>query len=117
MKVVYVAHPLGHGEDREANRAEAAKWVAHLALVADVAPVADWIILSGEWPESMREHGLAIDKALIERCDGIALCGPRVSSGMQIELEHAMSRGLRVFRLEGKGTAELDELRAWAKEP
>lgn len=96
MKVVYVAHPLGMGEDREQNRRNAALWVAWLAEHYGIAPVADWIVLSGVWPESMRELGLKIDLALIERCDEIWLVGGRVSPGMQIELEEARRLGKTV---------------------
>lgn len=88
MKLVYIAHPLGHGPDREANRERAARWVAW-AADQGVAPVADWIILSGQWSEDRRDDGLAIDFALIERCDEVWLCGDRVSPGMLAEANHA----------------------------
>ncbi len=94
--MVYIAHPLGAGPDREANRSRAARWVAWAAAAHSVAPIADWIILSGEWSEDMRELGLAIDCALVERCDEVWLVGGRVSPGMQIEAARAKARGLRV---------------------
>jgi hypothetical protein len=95
MKVVYICHPLA-GPDREQNRANAAKWVAWAALHRGVAPIADWIILSGELSEDHRELGLAIDLTLIERCDELWLCGPRISPGMQIEWSRADELGLIV---------------------
>lgn len=97
MKVVYIAHPLGSGPNREENRSSAAKWVAWAASKG-VAPVADWIILSGQWEESphLRAIGLAIDVALVKRCDEIWLCGKRISDGMRIELEAAKAEGLTV---------------------
>lgn len=96
MKVVYVAHPLGAGADRERNRANAQRWVAWFAKHYNVAPVADWILLSGEWDESMREQGLAIDMALIERCDEVWLCGGRISAGMALEEAKAVALGKTV---------------------
>ena len=97
MKVVYIAHPLGGGADREANRARAARWVAWAGMQG-VAPVADWIILSGQWDESPenRERGLRIDVALVSRCDEFWLCGDRVSHGMSIEANAATLSGVTV---------------------
>lgn len=95
--VCYVAHPLGHGEDRERNRQNAMRWCAYLAEFQGVAPVADWIILSGVWSEDMRESGLAIDAALIERCDELRLVGGRISPGMQLEADFARSLGIPVI--------------------
>ena len=115
MKVCYIAHPLGHGEDRERNRANAQKWCAYLAEHHGIAPVADWILLSGEWTEDKRELGLTIDKALIERCDEVWMVGGRVSPGMQIEADHARALGkpvrdLTCFGYEAFVCDELDEL-------
>lgn len=101
MKVVYVAHRLGAGPDREENRKRAQKWVGYIAANYDVAPIADWILLSGEWDESMRERGLAIDFALIERCDEVWLVGDNVSPGMRMEANHAATLGKPVLDLTG----------------
>ena len=97
MKVVYIAHPLGGGDDREANRARAARWVAWAGMHG-VAPVADWIILSGQWDETPehRERGLRIDVALVARCDELWLCGNHVSHGMSIEANAAALAGVTV---------------------
>jgi hypothetical protein len=90
VRIVYVAHPLGSGPDREANRANAAKWCAWVAMQG-FAPVADWIVLSGVLDESAdnRTLGLRIDLALIARCDEVWLVGGRVSPGMRIEADEA----------------------------
>jgi hypothetical protein len=86
---VYVAHCLNAptAEERESNRREAARWVAWLAGRYLVAPVADWILLAGEWPETPehRSTGLAIDRVLVELVARIVLVGPRVSEGMRFE--------------------------------
>lgn len=105
MKVVYVAHPLGSGEDRERNRCNAAKWCAWLAKTYDVAPVADWITLSGEWDESPtnRDLGLRIDVELVKRCDEIIMVGGRVSPGMAIEANAARMHGILVTDLTHLG--------------
>ena len=95
MRVVYVCHPLGGGEDRERNRINAAKWVAWIARTYDVAPIADWIILSGEWNEAPqnRARGLAIDLTLVARADEVWLVGGRVSPGMQMEADEGKRLG------------------------
>lgn len=103
MRVVYVAHPLGHGEDRERNRANAAAWCGYLAKQHRIAPVADWIVLSGVWSEDDRDMGLAIDFRLIERCDALWLVGGRVSPGMALEAEYARERHIEVVDLTPLG--------------
>lgn len=95
MKLIYIAHPLGAGAEREANRARAARWVDWAARCG-AAPVATWITLSGMWGEDRRELGLAIDCALAERCDEVWLVGGRVSEGMRIEAAAAERAGVTV---------------------
>jgi len=97
-KIVYIAHCLGDGPDRAANCARASKWVAW-AADQGVAPVCTWIVLAGQWSEQRREEGLAIDCALIGRCDEVWLCGPRVSPGMNVEASHAKKVGVPVYVL------------------
>jgi hypothetical protein len=106
--VVYVAHPLGSGPDREANRKAAAGYCAKIAELG-YAPVADWIILSGEWDESKRELGLACDFALIERCHALWMVGPRVSPGMALERGHAERCGVPVLDFTGDRWAFAEE--------
>ena len=93
---VYVAHPLNAptAAEREQNRARAARWVAWLADRYLVAPVADWILLAGEWPETpeRRAVGLEIDRRLVELCGTIVLVGRRVSDGMRFEASWARER-------------------------
>lgn len=92
MKVVYIAAPLAAPtrEEMDENRARAARWVAWAALQG-VAPVATWIVLSGELSETQenRELGLAVDCATVERCDELWYVGGRVTSGMTKEGGHA----------------------------
>lgn len=98
--VIYIAHPLGADEAREANRARASRWVAWAALHHSVAPVATWITLAGEWSEcaELRYRGLDIDCALIERCDEVWLVGGRISPGMQIEADLDLAGSLTSVR-------------------
>src|SRR5690606_37063267 len=85
------------------NRLKASVWCAWIASTFRVATVADWIILSSHLPETPenREFGLECDKALIERCDELWLCGEVMSSGMAIEAEHARRSGLSVWDFIG----------------
>jgi len=94
MKIIYIAAPLGSGPDREQNRVNASKWVAWVAAQGH-APVADWVILSGEWSETPenRARGLACDFALIARVDELWLVGGRISRGMKAEADEAIRLG------------------------
>lgn len=111
MRVCYVAHPLGSGEDRARNLANAAKWCAWLAKTYGIAPVADWIVLAGQWDESPenRDRGLSIDVELVKRCDELIMVGGRISPGMAIEANAARMHGLLVTDLTHLGY----EVPAW----
>jgi len=104
--VIYVAHPLAAptSEERQRNRANAARWVAWVAAQG-YAPVATWITLSGQWEETeeSREFGLLIDCTLVERCDAVWLVGGRISSGMRREADHALAHGIPVVDLTHYG--------------
>jgi len=84
---VYVAHPLGEGQARDANRARASFWVAWLSERYFVAPVCTWITLAELWDESRRDMGLEIDRALVELVGTVVLCGDHVSPGMRLEAQ------------------------------
>lgn len=110
-KAVYIAHPLGaEHETRIRNREAAAKWVAW-AGDHGVCPMASWITLSGEWPETdeYRAKGLSMDFAQILRCDELWLCGPEVSAGMAMERDFAESYAIRVRDLTGLSPAAAAE--------
>lgn len=97
--VAYVAHPLGSGEDREQNRANAAKWCAWIVQNLGVAVCADWIILSGEMEETPenRSLGLDCDFSQIYICHLFISCGGRHSPGMVQERDVALRAGLPAF--------------------
>lgn len=105
MKVCYVAHPLGAGEDRARNIVNATKWCAWLAKTYRIATVADWIVLASQWDETPenRELGLAIDVELVKRCDELIMVGGRISAGMAIEANAAREHGLIVTDLTHLG--------------
>lgn len=90
----------------------------HAALSANVKRAGRWLSwLRGSFPEttfiapriaaamcgaddadpSQREAGIVDACAVIERCDGIVLCGPRVSIGMTREVHHGLQVGNRML--------------------
>lgn len=118
LPLVYVAHPLNAAtpDGMATNRFNGARWCAWLARYCGVAPQAPWIVLSSVWTEEEgRELGLECDKATIARCAALILTGPRVSSGMQVEIDFARSIGVPVVDLTGYGVpvapeGEMEEL-------
>lgn len=77
----------------EANLERALRWLAWLRRsFPETTFIAPWIAtimsLDGDDSPDLREAGLVDDCAVVERCDGIALCGGRISSGMRREEEH-----------------------------
>lgn len=104
MNLVYIAHILtgdGTPEDQQANRERASRWCAWAARKG-VSPVATWIVLSSQWPETPenRSLGIACDLAAIERCNELWVCGEigddDRSKGIQAERDHALKRGVSV---------------------
>lgn len=102
-KVVYMAHPLGDGEQRAVNVLNASQWFGFLCSNFKVAVTADWILIASIWKEDRRELGLEIDKAIVRKCDEIWLVGGRISPGMAIERDVAISCGITVRDLTGFG--------------
>lgn len=114
-QVLYVAAPLAPSEEEiviaaeggpvatredaircatSANVGRAMRWLSWLRRsFPETTFIAPWIaaVLSGEddADPAQREAGLVDDCAVVERCDGIVLCGPRISSEMRREMEHA----------------------------
>lgn len=105
LKVVYIAHPLGSGPDRESNRQNAARWCVWALREKGVSPIADWITLSGLLPETPenRRLGLLADCAAVCVVDEVWLVGGRVSPGMQCEADIARMVGKPVIDLTHLG--------------
>lgn len=104
--VLYMAHPLGAPEAAgvRANLERAMRWLAWLRRTfPETTFIAPWIatVLAGadEHDPVQREAGLVDDCAVVERCDGIVLCGGRESSGMTREA----TRARRAWDLTGLG--------------
>lgn len=85
MIQVYCAHPLTAPtrEGIDENRRRAAKWAAWLWRQG-FSVQCSWIVCTGELEETdeNRELGLKSDCEQVSRCDIMALCGPKISSGM-----------------------------------
>lgn len=109
MIVVYVAHALGNGEDRELNRRRASYWAAWIAWEFRVSISADWIILSGEWPETpeFRQIGLAADLEMVRRADQVWCVGEKMTDGMRAEAMAGLEWGKTIRDLTGLSTAEI----------
>lgn len=129
-RVFYVAHPLGAAsrDGLEHNLLAAGRWLTWLRRSFPATTlIAPWIagVLSGEddADPAQREAGIVDAEAVIPRCDGIVLCGPRRSSGMERELAAGdQVIGFEVVDLVGRLWAEAPQeplpqptdFRAWA---
>lgn len=76
-----------------ANLDRAMAWLSWLRRsFPETTFIAPWIciVLSGDDDSdpAVRERAMQDNFAVIERCDGIVLCGPRISEGMRREMEH-----------------------------
>lgn len=72
------------------------RWLNWFRVFPETTFIAPWIasIMAGgdDSDPKQREAGLVDDCAVVERCDGIVLCGGRISSGMRREMEHGRRR-------------------------
>lgn len=150
-RVLYVAHPLAptpeevarltsencvadcQASARDALRRNidlALRWLAWLrASFPDGTFIAPWIAtvmsLHGDDSPELREAGLRDDCATVERCDGIVLCGSRVSSGMAREADHWLDShdyeraawGPEAFRVDAAPLAVFDLTKLGLREP
>lgn len=78
-----------------ANIDRAMRWLDWLRRAfPETTFTAPWIasILAGadDSDPAQREAGMRDNEAIIERCDGIVLCGGRVSTGMRREMDHGI---------------------------
>jgi hypothetical protein len=100
-RVIYLCHPVSGAV--ESNLAAARRW---LRWIYDTQPgvtvVCQWILDCEVLDDSNPDHramGLDHDFAIIERCDEIWAVGPRVSTGMALEIEHATRHGIPLLDL------------------
>src|SRR5215213_1939252 len=100
-----MAHPLGG--DVEANIKRALRWLGWLQRHEPGMVIAPWIagVLAGEDDNdpAQRERGLRTAEETCRRCSGIILCGGRLSSGMERELNIITSMRGSVADLRGLG--------------
>lgn len=108
MDLIYIAHPVrplpGSAETVESNLRDAERWLFNLQRAnPGVAFIAPWITcldlgIDDDADPVLRAQGLARCRAVVGRCTGIALCGPRISRGMLIEADAlSLSRSISVF--------------------
>jgi hypothetical protein len=76
-----------------AHLASAQRWLAWLRKrFPETTFIAPWIasVVAGadDADPAQRDAGMVDACAVVERCDGIVLCGRRFSSGMRREMEH-----------------------------
>ena len=99
----YFAHPVApiaptdeprhYRNELALNLARARRWLRWLITnQPDVSFLAPWLpyveVLDDSIP-AHRERGIRDRLAVVEACQGIVLCGPRISKGMRGELDHA----------------------------
>ncbi len=103
--VFYVAHPLTG--DVEGNLARAKRWLRALMEAHPEAtfclPWSVFCELGSDDDEAYRARCLRDDVAIAGRCDGIVLCGGRVSAGMLRELGAVLERNGLVVDLTTLG--------------
>ena len=94
----------------QANLTAAMKWLSWLSRsFPETTFIAPWIadIQSGadDSDPAQRERGLVDCCAVVERCDGIVLVGPRISTGMARERDHGRTHSNVVMDYEGDPSA------------
>lgn len=104
MKLIYLAAPFSpQGAETEASNLYRAKNIYETLSEQhkDCCFLAHWILnceIFKDTPEN-RVLGMRRNFAVIERCDELWLCGPRVSSGMVQEMNYAKRNGKPVINL------------------
>jgi hypothetical protein len=110
-QVIYFAHPVGAPtlHEYEVNLYLAVRWLDWCTRDnPDAAFVASWLsyllasIHHDHLPED-RARGMADNLAVAARCDGIVLCGGRVSPGMAAERDAVVAAGGFVLDLTSLG--------------
>ncbi len=101
IQLVYVAHPVGAPSRGGilTNLDTAALWTGWIKVrEPDVAIVIPWLglLLAGvddDNDPACRARGVRDNVEAARRCDGIVLCGGRISTGMQLELDAVLEAG------------------------
>lgn len=97
--LVYLASPYrGNRDQHEAF----ARMALRYAIQSGVAPIAPHLLYPQVLDDSLageRALGIALDLALLSRCDALWLCGDEISAGMEQELEEARRAGIPCRRI------------------
>lgn len=98
----YMAHPVRPGTSKETMPENITKAVGHLAALNTVgfSVIAPWIGLCRALRDDVpaeHDHRQVVSFAALKRCDGLILCGPRVSEGMEVALVAAKDYGLKII--------------------
>lgn len=111
IPVVYLAHQVAGAVDL--NIVRALRWYSWITeREKNIALIMPWLadVTTGNDSDPVRrERGLRDCETVVARCDGIVLCGDRVSSGMQRELDVAVAKGLWVSDLTCMGAQPVGE--------
>lgn len=98
-KLIYIASP--YAGDVEANMAFA-KAACRYAMEQDCTPIAVHLLypqLLNDAVPTEREAGIRMGLRVLEACDELWLCGERLSTGMQVELDAAKRMEIPVRRI------------------
>lgn len=117
--LIYMAHPIKpiEGETLHKNVVNALDFYEALVR-ADIAVVAPYLLpLWFDWEDDnesdTRERALKRGEIVASRCDGVVLCGPRVSEGMQREAKACKGWLGRMDRTGWGLRVVADNLRIW----
>jgi hypothetical protein len=95
IEVAYFAHPLAGNVQENIKRAK--RWLRWLMdyepNVAFCCPWLPFVDVLDEGRPDHRRRGLRDDIVIARRCDGIVLCGGRISNGMRMEMEAVVEVG------------------------
>lgn len=98
-KLIYIASP--YAGDVEANMAFA-KAACRYAMEQGCTPIAVHLLypqLLNDAVPTEREAGIRMGLRVLEACDELWLCGERLSTGMQVELDAAKRMEIPVRRI------------------
>ena len=100
MKLIYVASP--YAGDVEAN-VEYAKQACRTVMESGNAFFAPHLLypsILDDAVSSERQLGIDMGLAMLSKCDALWVFGPRISAGMQAEMEEAERIGIPIRRME-----------------
>lgn len=101
--IVYLAHPVGAGADRDQNLVNTQKWFLWLFHNTDWTIQVPWFIYVSNLTEEHRARAMRDDLRVLSTCDAICLTGGRVSEGMATERVTAKLKGLLEIDLTSVG--------------